>query len=77
MRKPMWISDIAKSGAFKRQRIALDAGLRSAFAFPLMRGSEVLGVMEFFNGDAREPEHALVDIAETIGSEIAPKLKKP
>jgi diguanylate cyclase (GGDEF)-like protein/PAS domain S-box-containing protein len=70
-RKPMWIADIAKSGAFKRQRIALDAGLRSAFAFPLMRGSEVLGVMEFFNRDAREPEHALVDIAESIGSEIA------
>ena len=69
-RQPVWIADIAKSAAFKRQPAAAQAGLHGAFAFPLKRGNEVLGVMEFFHRDVREPEPALIDIAESIGSEI-------
>ncbi|MDB5927190.1 MAG: hypothetical protein JWN13_6126 [Betaproteobacteria bacterium] len=69
-RKPVWITDVAKSAAFKRQPAAAQAGLHGAFAFPLKRGNEVLGVMEFFHRDVREPEPALIDIAESIGSEI-------
>ena len=68
--RPVWISDLAKDASFKRQEDAEKAGLHAAFAFPLMRGDEVLGVMEFFHRDVREPDALLVKIAESIGSEI-------
>ena len=69
--KPVWISDLSRDASFKRQHEAAQAGLQAAFAFPLMRGDEVLGVMEFFHRDVREPDQLLVKIAESIGSEIA------
>jgi len=68
--KPVWISDLSKDPGFKRHDDVEKAGLHAAFAFPLMRGDEVLGVMEFFHRDVREPDALLVKIAESIGSEI-------
>jgi diguanylate cyclase (GGDEF)-like protein/PAS domain S-box-containing protein len=68
--KPVWTADLSKGAASKRQKLAAQAGFRGAFAFPLMRGSEVLGVMEFFHREQREPEPGLVNIAESFGSEL-------
>ena len=68
-RKPVWARDITKV-QFSRHALAAKAGLHAAFAFPLLRGNQVLGVLEFFHRDVREPEPALVDIAESLGREI-------
>jgi diguanylate cyclase (GGDEF)-like protein len=68
--KPVWISDIARHPTFSRRDLAVQAQLHGAFAFPLKRGSEVIGVMEFFHRDVREPDALLVAIAEALGSEI-------
>jgi diguanylate cyclase (GGDEF)-like protein len=46
------------------------AGLHGAFAFPLVAANQVLGVMEFFHRDVREPDAMLIQIAESIGSQI-------
>ena len=46
------------------------AGLHGAFAFPLIAANQVLGVMEFFHRDVREPDAMLIQIAESIGSQI-------
>ncbi|HEV7804114.1 MAG TPA: EAL domain-containing protein, partial [Burkholderiales bacterium] len=69
-RKPVWIADIVSADDFRRRDLAVEAGLHAAFAFPLMRGSQVLGVMEFFHRDAGEPNPVLVNIAEALGSEV-------
>ena len=69
-RKPVWIADIRESENFKRQALAIEAGLHAGFAFPLLRGNQVLGVMEFFHRDAGEPNPVLVNTAEAIGSEV-------
>jgi diguanylate cyclase (GGDEF)-like protein len=68
---PVWISDLSCEPAFKRQHLALEAGFRAAFALPLVRRGEVLGVLEFFHHDVREPDEVLVNIASSIGSQIA------
>ena len=68
--KPVWISDIARDPTFSRHDLAVQAELHGAFAFPLMLGAEVLGVMEFFHRDVREPDSLLVAIAESLGHEI-------
>jgi diguanylate cyclase (GGDEF)-like protein len=44
--------------------------LHGAFAFPLRAGNEVLGILEFFHGDVLEPDPTLLDIAESIGTQI-------
>ncbi|HYH41701.1 MAG TPA: EAL domain-containing protein [Burkholderiales bacterium] len=69
--KPVWLSDLSKEPGFQRQGLAEAAGLNAAFAFPLCQGDEVLGVMEFFHRDVREPDAMLVKIAQSIASEIA------
>ncbi|MBI4206195.1 MAG: PAS domain S-box protein [Betaproteobacteria bacterium] len=68
--QPVWIDDIARDQAFKRRALAARADLHGAFGFPLLGGNEVLGVMEFFHRDVREPDEMLIQIAQSIGSQI-------
>ena len=68
--KPIWISDLAKQMSLLRKDLVERAGLHGAFAFPLTAGGSVLGVLEFFHRDVREPDAMLIHIAESIGSQI-------
>ena len=69
-RKPVCIADIAKDSSMQRKELVEDAGLHGAFAFPLVASGQVLGVMEFFHRDVREPDAMLIQIAESVGSQI-------
>jgi diguanylate cyclase (GGDEF)-like protein len=68
--KPVWISNIALDETLRRKSLVVKAGLHGAFAFPLRGDNEVLGILEFFHGDVLEPDTTLLDIAESIGSQI-------
>jgi diguanylate cyclase (GGDEF)-like protein/PAS domain S-box-containing protein len=69
--KPVWMADVTSAGGLMTRRdIVARAGLHGAFGFPLLIGSEVLGVMEFFHRDIREPEESLDKIAQSIGNQI-------
>jgi len=68
--KPVWISDICKNASMQRKEFVEQAGLHGAFAFPLIAAGQVLGVVEFFHRDVREPDAMLIHIAESIGSQI-------
>lgn len=68
--KPAWITDVLTNGNFPRLRFAQAAGLHGAFAFPILLADEILGVMEFFSSDVREPDDDLTEMMETIGSQI-------
>jgi PAS domain S-box-containing protein len=68
--EPTWISDMAGDTSFRRGPEALRAGLRSAFAFPIRFGNEILGVMEFFSRESHQPDEALVQSTRAIGSQI-------
>ena len=37
---------------------------------PILRGADVLGVMEFFSRDMRQPDAALLEMLTTVGSQI-------
>ena len=67
---PVWIEDIASEGGTARAPQALRAGLRSAFAFPILLGDTFYGVMEFFARDVLKPDSALAALGRTIGSQI-------
>ncbi len=66
----LWIADIVQEPGFLRAPMVLKAGLHGAFGFPLLLGTEVLGLMEFFHRDVREPDTLLLRIADSIGNQI-------
>lgn len=68
--KPVWISDISLEQDFTRAALVTKAGLHTGFAFPLLFGSEVLGAMEFFHHEVRQPDDKLISVAGSIGSQI-------
>jgi len=68
--QPLWIADISQEQGLLRAPLVVKAGLHGAFGFPLLLGGEVLGLMEFFHRDVREPDALLLKIAESIGNQI-------
>jgi diguanylate cyclase (GGDEF)-like protein/PAS domain S-box-containing protein len=66
----IWIADVTEDASFRRGAVAAKAGLHSAFAFPIMAGPEIIGVMEFFSHRIRQPDEILVEIARSIGIQI-------
>ena len=68
--KPVWIRDLAQDPNFPRGSIAQAEGLHSAFGFPIILNGEVLGVIEFFSHEIREPDKDLLGMMKAIGSQI-------
>ena len=66
----IWFRDLNDAISFPRAIDAAHAGMRSAFAFPIIASGSVSGVMEFFSIAHREPDHALLPIMTLIGSQI-------
>ena len=66
----VWISDVTPAQGFRRAHLIRKAGLHGGFAFPLLRGNEVAGVMEFYHRAAYESEKALIGTAQSIGRQI-------
>jgi diguanylate cyclase (GGDEF)-like protein/PAS domain S-box-containing protein len=67
---PVWLRDVTADKTFRRAPVALKAGLRSAFAFPVKAGPKVIGVMEFFSREIHQPDADLLDCTQYIGSQI-------
>jgi len=65
-----WIRDVVIDPNFPRAKAAATSGLHSAFGFPLRGENEILGVIEFFSRDIREPDQALLDMMADIGIKI-------
>ena len=68
--RPIWIPDVTQDSIFVRTNEALAAGLRAAFAFPILSGEKCLGVMEFFSPESRELDDALLQVFSGIGTQI-------
>jgi PAS domain S-box-containing protein len=69
-REPAWIPDVTRDANFPRARFAERAGLHAAFGLPILQGTSVLGVMEFFSRDILAPTPALLAMMTTVGSQI-------
>ena len=68
--RPAFIPDVVHDPNFPRAAAAAEIGLHSAFGFPIVLGEDVLGVMEFFSEEIREPDPELFAMLDTIGSQI-------
>ena len=68
--RPAWIPDVLHDANFPRAPIAAREDLHGAFGFPIVIGHEVLGMMEFFSREIREPDEELLEMLGTIGAQI-------
>jgi two-component system, sensor histidine kinase and response regulator len=68
--QPAWIEDVTHDANFPRASIAAKEGLHAAFGFPVLLGTEVVGVLEFFSDQIQKPDGRLLDMMSAIGSQI-------
>ena len=68
--RPSWIANLKKDANFSRASLTERSGLRSGFGFPILLGDEVIGVIEFFSQEIRQPDKELLDMIGSVGSQI-------
>ena len=66
----MWVPRFRDSSVYPRAPLAERAGLTGAFAFPIITRGKVVGALEFFSADEREPDEALIPVMTLIGAQI-------
>ncbi len=69
-RREAWVADLAQEPGFLRRDLALQAGLRSAAAFPIQSAGACFGVLEFFTTRPMGPDSTLINMMSAISSEI-------
>ena len=68
--EPAWIPDVVDAANFPRAATAQREGLHGAFALPIRTRGEVVGVMEFFSREIREPDAELLMMLSQVGAQI-------
>lgn len=68
--KPAWIIDVTKDPGFVRAKSAQEIGVRAGFAFPVLAGSEVHAVLEFFSDKPAEPDEAVLELMAQVGTQL-------
>jgi PAS domain S-box-containing protein len=63
--RPVWCEDFPRHAG---DSPAAHAGLRAAFAFPVVAGGKALGAMEFFAREPRQAEGETLDMAVSVGA---------
>jgi PAS domain S-box-containing protein len=65
-----WATDVPGRENFPRITIAREEGLHSAFGFPIRIDDRVVGVIEFVSSEIRTHEPELLEMFDSIGSQI-------
>ena len=68
--RPVWISETPDDRNFPRAAAARREGLHAAFGFPLRSPRGIVGLMEFFSREVREPDERLLETMAVIGSQV-------
>lgn len=74
--KPVWIKDVYEDDNFPRAKMEADLGIRSGFAFPLLIGKEVAGVMEFFSTELVEEDRQTMEVMGNIGTQLGRTIER-
>jgi two-component system, sensor histidine kinase and response regulator len=68
--EPVWVPDVVADSNFPRAGVAREEGLHGAFALPLLIRGQVVGVMEFFSREIREPDEELLRMLARVGAQV-------
>ena len=67
---PAWIPDVARDSNFTRSEVAAADGLHGGFGVPIRRARDVLGAIEFFAAESREPDDEVLEMMDAAGAQI-------
>ncbi|MBL0936385.1 MAG: EAL domain-containing protein [Rhizobiaceae bacterium] len=65
-----WIDNVALDPTLPRCHVAAECGLHAAFGFPILVGSEIRAVMEFFHRDVQALDEQLLTVMAQIGMQL-------
>jgi diguanylate cyclase (GGDEF)-like protein len=65
-----WLTDLSDPTAFLRSQAAVEAGLNSGFAFPVLIENEVVAVLEFYSERREEADLRLLTTMANIGTQL-------
>jgi signal transduction histidine kinase/CheY-like chemotaxis protein len=68
--EPTWIPDVTQDANFPRAQLAVDIGVRAAFGFPILVGSEIAAVLEFFATHSIPPNARLLEVMGHVGTQL-------
>lgn len=68
--QPAWIPDVTRDDNFQRAPAAVKAGIHSAFCFPIGFGGEIIGVIECFRREIREPDLDFIQMLVPLGHQL-------
>ena len=68
--EPVWITDVTQDNNFLRVPQALKENLHAGVCFPITIGAEVLGVIECFSHEIREPDREALQTLAIIGGQL-------
>jgi two-component system sensor histidine kinase/response regulator len=74
--KPFLILDLAKDTNFPRAEAARLGDLRAGYAFPVLAGTEVAGVLEFFAHTTESPDVFFLELMAQIGTQLGRVLER-
>ena len=69
-RKPVWSVDVTKDERFVRDSDAIETGMRAGFAFPVLIGTEVVAVLEFYTDRPVDKDESLLTRMMQIGTQV-------
>jgi signal transduction histidine kinase len=75
-RQSQWLSDMGGAGGYWPAAAITQTSLQSGFGFPIMSGSEVIGILELYSQVARQPDDELAQIMSTMGSHVGQLLQR-
>jgi len=68
--KPAWIMDVTEDLNFPRAKLAKEIGVKGALGFPVLVGTKVEAVLEFFSPEPEEPNTRLLDFVGDMGMRV-------
>jgi PAS domain S-box-containing protein len=74
--EPTWIEDVTKDPNFPRARFAAQEGFHGALCLPLLSAGEVVGLIEFFSPEIREPDEDMIAMMKTISNQVGQFLER-
>jgi len=65
-----WVVDIINDQHFPRAELAQVAGLKTAFAFPVLAGNKVAAVLEFYSTKEERPDEVFLKMMMQLGLQL-------
>jgi PAS domain S-box-containing protein len=68
--EPTWVINVTEDTMFPRADLAVRSGLHAAMAFPVSSAGRVVGVIELFSRELRQPDKGQIQLGEVLSGLI-------